>query len=193
MLKTFALGCAFSSLLLAGGCAQQQSPATATQAATASPYQPTATFQEVMDSVVDSAADYVWRAVWTTVDVKGTHDFAPHTDAEWHQLRQRAVMLVEAANLIAVPGRRVAHGTTTMEGADPLEVEKIQQRLNTQHNQLVGFASALREISRTLVADIDRKDTEAILEHGGTLDEVCEACHKVFWYPEQNAPANTKK
>ena len=197
MLKTVALASAFGATLLTGGCAQQQPPAAATQAATqagaASPYQPTATFQEVMDSVVDPAADYIWQAVSTKIDAQGTHDFVPHTTGEWHQLRQKAIVLVESANLIAVPGRRVARGTTTIEDVAPLEVDKIQRRLDTQHEQLLGFAGAMRDISLTLLADIDRKDTEAILEHGATLDEVCEACHKVFWYPDQILPTDTKK
>ncbi len=199
MLKIFAVVFAFGATLLAGGCTPQQPAATpqaTTEAtnrpATTSPYQPTATFQEVMDSVVDPAADYLWQAVSTKIDAKGTHEFAPHTAGEWHQLRQHVVILVEAANLIAVPGRRVAHGTTTVEDAGPLEVDKIQQRLDAQHEQLVGFAGALRDISLKLLADVDRKDTEAIVEHGGTLDEVCEACHTVFWYPKQPAPTDIK-
>ena len=185
----------FGATLLAGGCEQQPPAATqaATHAATASPYQPTATFQEVMDAVVDPAADYLWDAVSSKVDAQGTHDFVPHTAGEWHQLRQRAIVLVEAANLIAVPGRRVAHGNMTIEQPAALDVHSIQQRLDTQHDQLLGFAAALRDISLTLVADIDRKDTAAIVEHGATLDEVCEACHKVFWYPDQIPPAYTKE
>ena len=191
MLKTFALVCALGATLLVGGCAQQQPPA-ATQAAAASPYQPTATFQEVMDSVVDPAADSLWEVGSTKVDAQGTHDFSPHTAGEWHQLRRHAVALVESANLIAVPGRRVAHGTTTVEGAAALDVDRIQKLLDTQHDQLLGFVSAFRAIGLTLLADVDRKDTEAILEHGATLNEVCESCHKVFWYPDQSAPTYTK-
>lgn len=181
----------FGASLLASGCARQ--PPAATQPAAESPYQPAATFQELMDSVVDPAADYLWQAVSTKVDAQGIHDFSPQTDVEWHQLRQHAIALVESANLIAVPGRRVAHGATTIEDGAALDVGQIQKRLDTQHDQLLGFARALREISLTLLADIDRKDTEAILEHGGTLDEVCEACHKVFWYPDQSPPFDTKK
>jgi hypothetical protein len=32
---------------------------------------------------------------------------------------------------------------------------------------------------------IDRRDLDAMLELGGTLDEVCESCHITFWYPNQ--------
>ena len=115
---------------LAGGCAGGTPPApetAASEAATAaqSPYKPAATFQEIMDSVVDGASEYLWDAVSTSVDAKGLHEYQPRTDAEWHELRRRAVQLAEAANLIAVPGRRVANGDrggrqrTPAGGGDP--------------------------------------------------------------------------
>jgi hypothetical protein len=154
---------------------------------------PAATFQEIMDSVVDPAGDYVWHAVATTIDAKGTHETRPRTAADWHRFRQHAILLVEAANLIAVPGRRVANGTKTVEDGDPLDVNRIQQRLDRQHDQLVGFTGALRDVALKLVDAADRQDVAAVTEHGGTLDEVCEACHKVFWYPEQPNPATGDK
>ena len=157
--------------------------------AASSPYPPSSTFQDVMDSVVAPSADYVWNAVATTVDKKGTHTSAPHTDNDWHEFRRRAVLLVEAANLIAVPGRRVASGDKAVADQQPLDVAKIQQRLDTQHDALVGFAGALRDISQKLVQTADKRDVASITDLGGTLDEVCEDCHKVFWYPEEATPA----
>jgi len=164
----------------------------AAAAAAASPYKPTATFQEVMDSVVDFSSDYIWKAVSTTVDKKGVHEMQPRTDEEWHEFRRRAVMLVEAANLIAVPGRKVANGDKAVEDGQPLEVAKIQQRLDTNHAQLVGFADSLRDVSVKLVDAADKKDVASITDLGGTLDEVCESCHKVFWYPDQPAATPAK-
>jgi hypothetical protein len=32
---------------------------------------------------------------------------------------------------------------------------------------------------------IDAKDPKAMVEVGGAMDEICEACHVVFWYPGQ--------
>src|SRR5258706_11644350 len=92
----------------------------AADAAAVSPYKPTATFQEIMDSIVDPSSDVIWEAVSTTVDAKGIHEKQPHTDAEWHEFRRRAILLVEAANLIAVPGRRVAKGDKSVEDGAPL-------------------------------------------------------------------------
>jgi hypothetical protein len=35
------------------------------------------------------------------------------------------------------------------------------------------------------LAAIDKKDAQALFEAGDKIDEVCESCHQVFWYPEQ--------
>ena len=164
-------------------------PAGLRPEAAAPGYAPSSTFQEVMDSVVDPAADYVWESVSYHADLKGVTDRRPRTDADWHALRQHAVVLVEAANLISVPGRKVANSNRMVEGGGPLETEAIQKRLDTQHAALVGFAGNLRGIGAQLIAAADRHDVEAITELGGTLDEVCESCHRAFWYPDEPAPA----
>lgn len=124
------------------------------------------------------------------MDAKDIHENQPQTAAEWHEFRRRAVLLVEATNLIAVPGRRVAVGNRTIENNELLPVPDIQKRLDTQYDQLIGFAAGLREVSLKLVAAADRRDVEAVTELGGTLDEDCEACHLVFWYPAQAQPVN---
>jgi hypothetical protein len=190
----------FACALLLSACGGTPSPVSADKsaadaaaaAAANSPYKPAATFQEIMDSVVDFSSDYIWKAVATTTDSKGTHDVQPRTDAEWHEFRRRAVLLVEAANLIAVPGRKVAHGNKTVEDQQPLDVTRIQQRLDSDHEKLVGFAGALREVSLKLVDAADKHDVAAVTDLGGTMDEVCESCHKVFWYPDEPAATPAK-
>ncbi len=167
-------------------CSQPPEPPTkpAEQSSATQAYKPSSTFQEVMDSVVDASADFLWQSFKTVNDAKGTHEFLPRTDEEWHEVRRRAITLVESANLMAIPGRKVAHGDKTLETGDPLDVAHIQNRLDTDHEKLVGFADALRDISLQIVAAADKKDVDAMMQLGGTLDEVCEACHVKFWYPE---------
>src|SRR5262249_21323227 len=66
------------------------------------------TVKDVMDSIVDPASDYIWDAVETTVSAKGVEEKAPHTDEDWKQVRRHAIMLLEATNLLQIPGRHVA-------------------------------------------------------------------------------------
>lgn len=188
-----ALLAAFGLTLACGGpapasSANAESGSNTTPSPAATAYLPSSTFQEVMDSVVDPAADYIWESVSYQADLKGTHDRRPRTDAEWHEVRRRAVVLREAANLIAVPGRRVATTNKMVEGGSPLEVDDIQKRLDAKHDALVGFAGGLRGIAQQLVEAADRHDVDAITNLGGTLDEVCEACHRAFWYPNDPLP-----
>ena len=192
-------GCAQRSAEVGNGGAAATKPA-APVAESPSPYQPAATFQEIMDSVVDPSSDYIWNAVSSRIDAKGLHENKPRNAAQWHEFRRRAIALAEAANLIAVPGRRAARGDRTAESNEPLPVAEIQGRLDRQHDQLVGFAGALRDVSMKLVDAADKQDLAAVTELGGTLDGVCEACHLVFWYPPQSgspsaapAPATTTK
>ena len=163
-----------------------RSGANATPAAQA--YVPSSTFQEIMDSVVDPAADYVWESVSYRATLKGVTERRPRTDADWHQLRQHAIVLVEAANLISVPGRKVAATNKMVEDGAPLDVLAIQRRLDASHDSLVAFANGLRNVGQQLVDAANRHDVDAITDLGGTLDEACEACHRTFWYPDEPPP-----
>ena len=39
-----------------------------------------------------------------------------------------------------------------------------------------------------MVAAIDKRNVDAYQTAGGTLDEVCESCHKRYWYPDAPKP-----
>ena len=61
-----------------------------------------------MDSMVDPNADYIWESVATIVTAAGTEERQPRTDEDWITLRRRAIPLIEATNLLQMPGRHVA-------------------------------------------------------------------------------------
>jgi hypothetical protein len=64
--------------------------------------------------------------------------------------------------------------------ADP---RVLQQRLDANRAAFNGFALALRGIGLKTLAAIDAKDADQLFQLGGDIDEACEACHLVFWYP----------
>ena len=90
---------AFPLVCLLGSCAAPPPP---------SDYNIVATIKDIMDSAIDPSADYIWESVGTEVSAAGILDKRPQTDEEWKEERRRAVILVEAANLLLMPGRRVA-------------------------------------------------------------------------------------
>jgi hypothetical protein len=61
-----------------------------------------------MDAVVDPSAEYLFDNIMEIVRETGIIDKTPKTDGEWKEVRRRAVMLVEAPNLLVTPGRKVS-------------------------------------------------------------------------------------
>jgi hypothetical protein len=147
----------------------------------------TATFQELMDAEMDATSEKLWNAVSIVNDETGTHQKTPSTPAEWQELRRQAIRLAETTNLLMIPGRPVAapNVKTTVKSLEPLDVAAIQKRLAANPAALAAFALSARTVALQLVDAIDKHDVQKLSDLGGSLDEVCEACHKTFWYPDQ--------
>ena len=71
-------------------------------------YRTSSTLSEVMDAMVEPNADFLWKAVSTDSTAKGIIETAPKNDDDWKEVRRHAVMLMEATDLIQIPGRAVA-------------------------------------------------------------------------------------
>jgi hypothetical protein len=182
---------ALAGVVLIAGCAKQQSvvaPAPVLAAKLPVGLTPEASVLDLMLEVIDPNADELWESVATISTRTGVEERHPRTDAEWKAVRRKALLLVEAANLLVVEGRPVAHpGQKLEETAEgDLTPEQAQLEIDKDRASFVSFAAALQTSSRKLLGSIDKRDTELFLEAGGELDEACEACHTRFWYP--NAP-----
>jgi cytochrome c556 len=149
-------------------------------------YRPTATLKEVMDSLVAPSAQVLWDAVGVEVTSSGTLEKAPKTDEDWAKVRWSAVTLLEATNVVQIPGRPVdVAGATSADPASELGPKQIEARINSDRAAWVEHAHALYDAVMESVRAIDAKDVDALSEAGGTLDEACENCHLQFWYPPQ--------
>jgi len=157
-----------------------------TRSALAAPVAATPTVQQLMVTMA-AASGKIWNAVGVVNDASGTHEKAPSTPAEWHELRRQAMLIAEASKLLATPGRPVAgHNTaTTIEGGEPLDVTAIQQRLAANPAALGACAQSVHGVALQLAQAADRHDVQKFSDLGSTLDEVIEGCHKIFWYPDQ--------
>ena len=148
---------------------------------------PFATLNELMDSTVDPAADGLWDAVAITATAAGIDRREPRTPEEWAAVRRHAITLIEAMNLVVMPGRHAAPAGT-QPGLGELPPQEIELRIERQRPMFVGFANGLRSMAREALEAIDRHDAEALLKIGGDIDAGCEACHVTFWYPNQPTP-----
>src|SRR5436189_122454 len=129
-------------ILSVGSCAQKQEQPAAQQA----DYRTNATVKDIMDSIVDPGSDYIWDAVETVVSAKGVEEKAPHTDEEWKEVRRHAIMLLEATNLLQIPGRHVAKpGEKADDPKVELAPEKIEDMINKDRASFNKFALGLHD------------------------------------------------
>ena len=180
-----------TSLVLISAC-QKPAETTAAAPAPAPPppeYVPTATVKDLMQSVVDPNADVVWLAVTTVQSNKGTVETRPKTDEEWTKVRHGAVALMEASNLLMVPGRHVARPGEKSETPgielEPSEMEVlIAKDMTAWHKR----AKALHEAGLAALQAIDAKDADKLFEVGEQIERACESCHSQYWYPNEKIP-----
>jgi hypothetical protein len=153
--------------------------------------QPIASVIDLMDGQIDPAADFIWESVATVSTPKGMVEHQPRTDDEWKEVRRRALLLAEGANLLMMPGRVIAHPGQKLadEGtAGNLTREQAEALLKTDHEAFVAFARVLRDTAVRTLDSIEKRDVDAYLQAGGDIDEACEACHQKFWYPGSKPP-----
>jgi hypothetical protein len=175
-------------LSLATGLGCQSQPAA--PPATPQPeYLPTATIKDLMLSVIDGSADVVWLSVTTVVDDKGMIETKPVSDEEWTKVRHGAVTLMEAANLLMMPGRRVARpGEKSETPGVELEPEEMDALIAKDRAAWNTRAKALHDVMVQVIQAIDAKDAEKVFELGEQIEITCENCHKQYWYPNEVIP-----
>jgi hypothetical protein len=158
--------------------------ASAPASTSAADFRTTATIKDIMDSVVDPSADYLWDSVATIVTRKGTEERRPRTDMEWKEVRRRAIALVEATNLLIMQGRKVAKpGEKSENPGIELGPEDIQALIDADRPSLIKYAHGLHDAGMKALAAIDKKDPDALSDSGEAIDEACEQCHLKYWYP----------
>ena len=149
-------------------------------------YRPTATIKDIMDSIVDPSADFLWDSVATVVTTTGTEERAPRNDEEWTNVRRRAIQLVEATNLLQIPGRHVARpGEKSANPGIELGPEEIEKVINQDRAAWINFAHGLHDAVVPALKAIETKDAQALSDAGEKIDSACENCHLKYWYPNQ--------
>ena len=118
---------------------------------------PEKTVQQFMAQDVQPTAEVYWDAVQFISDETGDHDIRPETDADWKRTRDAATKLGELGELLKTPGYSEGRGEEWIEISD-----------------------SLIEVSRLAEQAADAKDPDKVFEVGGTIYNVCTACHQVY-------------
>lgn len=174
--------------LVAAGCRgaadEESAPANALP-----PFGTDHTIKDLMLNVIDTNADVVWLSVTTVVSDEGLVETRPKNDDDWARVRAGAITLAEAANLLMIPGRRVARpGEKSEVPGVELEPEEMDALIAKDRNKFNEHAKALYNAAMLAANAAERKDADKIFEVGETIELACENCHRTYWYPNEVIP-----
>ncbi len=123
---------------------------------TAAIYNTTLTNQELMALIIEPASDILWDSGGWVLDASGYEELYPTTDAGWAYVRAQAAIVVEAGNMLALPGRA--------EDSDAWMI--YSQGLSDAGLRAMNAAAA--------------QDEEEFFQAGAQLYSVCSACHQAY-------------
>jgi hypothetical protein len=137
-----------------------------------------------MNSVIDPNVDVVWNAVKTVIDHGKPDRTRP---CQRRGMGGGAPQRADRQRRRQPPDDARSRGRATRAGSlspgielAPDQVRALIDKSPSGWNQ---FARALQDSLQPAIAAIDKKDPQALFEAGDKIDEVCESCHQVFWYP----------
>ncbi|HEY0065655.1 MAG TPA: hypothetical protein VGC21_26300 [Telluria sp.] len=179
--------CSTALVLILAACTrapEQASPAKA-------PFNAAASIQDLMVSIVDPSADALWESVSSETSAKGIEEKYPRNAQEWQAVRNNAIALQEAANLLMMEGRAVTHGGKATEDAHVEGIfspHQTRQAIDADPARFHAAARGLQDAASEALTAIDAKDPARLLVAGGKLDQACEHCHSIYWYPNAKQP-----
>src|SRR5687767_6159524 len=98
----------------------------------------TSTIGDIMDAMVMPPADVLWAA--------GIEDDAPRTDEAWAKVRRSAITLLEASDLLVLPGRHaVKADDKSPTPASQLTPEQIDALISKDRASWTRFAQKMHD------------------------------------------------
>jgi hypothetical protein len=184
MMACVALATAAAALIGLTACDKQGSSEQAPK--------PQASIQDLMAHDIAPSAQKLWDATGVVSDDTGVHDLGPKTEQDWLALRQSAIALVEAPNLLAMD-RPLTHPGAKLQGegeGGTATRAEIEASLAKDRPLFIAHARELQVEALKALDAIDRRDRAALENVGGHIDDACESCHTKFWYPGQGKAAS---
>jgi hypothetical protein len=142
------------------------------------------TIKDIMDSRVDPAGDFLFESVEEISDAKGIHHKQPHTAKQWAEVRRQIQVLIDAPDLLDVPGRKAARPEERSRNpAVENQPEQVERLINAEHADFVVRAGRLRDAAKVAMQAAEAKDSKALFKAISGIDKACESCHLHYWYP----------
>ena len=120
------------------------------------PFQALAATDVLMESLIEPNADVIWLSVGTIVSAAGEEHIRPNTEEEWTKVRNAAVAVSEAGNLLMMRPR-------ARDGDEWMRLSKA----------MVETGAEARKAA-------EAKDPDAVFEAGAQIYAVCSNCHAKY-------------
>ena len=115
------------------------------------------TASEIMATMVDPSANFIWKSVSTIVTANGVEEKFPRNDAEWSDLGKAATLLAEGGNLLKKDRRRAGD------------------------RDWLKWSQAIVDAANTTLKAVDAENADLVLEAGGEIYNTCVGCHGGYW------------
>lgn len=122
----------------------------------APPFKPIADVKQLMEGTIDPNADVIWDATGWIDTAAGTEERRPRTQAEWSAVRNSAITLTEAGNLLMMVPRAKDGGEW---------MKRSQELVDTG---LAAWKAA------------EARNVSALFTVGGDIYEACSHCHQQY-------------
>ncbi len=136
-------------LALLAACAPEPPPAPAAPKNLLS-------MKELMEHVIDPAADVFWASSGTIITAEGEKSRAPTTKEGWEAAANAAATVIEGSNLLMLPGRARDQDTW------------------------LKFSEELGNAAAAGMKAAQAKDEKAVFDTGGRIYLACRACHMKY-------------
>jgi hypothetical protein len=120
------------------------------------PLRPVADVKQLMQFVVEPAADLYWDGVGTIIDQSGVNEFKPETQGEWDALVHNAYVLAESGNLMMLGGR-------PKDGGEWMQLSR-----------------AMVDAGEKAIRAAESHNPQAVFDVGGEVYDVCTNCHAKY-------------
>jgi hypothetical protein len=146
-------------ILLVGGflaaCSAPDEPQPAAQAGGPA-YNTSLDVTQLMNLVLEPASDILWDSGGWVLDASGYEELYPTTDEGWAYVRAQAAIVVEAGNMLALPGRAEDNDAWLIYAQGLSEAGVLAMEAAATHNE------------------------EDFFQAGAQLYSVCTACHQAY-------------
>jgi hypothetical protein len=151
---------------------------------------PVVSVKELMKYTIDPLADNIFNSVGSSLTKNGLTEFEPRTEEDWEKIKVGAVTIAEGIYLLKVPRPFTPPGDVNDSvGPDAVELspEQITQKVEKDPVEWNARIEALRNAALEVIDIVEKKNTAELWNASEDLDTACEACHRSYWYPGENA------